>query len=51
VRGEFLNLAAADPDRYVVVDGRGSVDAIHAAIVERVSVLPLLKKNLGKKVK
>jgi dTMP kinase len=51
VRSEFLNLAAVDPDRYAVIDARQSVEAIHAAIVERVSVLPLLKKNLGKKVK
>jgi dTMP kinase len=45
VRQEFLNLANVDPDRYVVIDGRQSVEAIHAAIRERVSVLPLLKIN------
>jgi dTMP kinase len=50
VRNEFLNLANVDPDRYVVVDGRLSVEEIHAVIKERVSVLPLLKinKNLKK---
>jgi dTMP kinase len=45
VRQEFLNLANVDPDRYVVIDGRQSVEAIHAAIRERVSMLPLLKIN------
>jgi len=49
VRNEYLNLANVDPDRYVVVDGRQSIEAIHAAIVERVSVLPGLKKNQAKK--
>lgn len=45
VRQEFLNLANVDPDRYLVIDGRGSKESIHAAIRERVDVLPLLKKN------
>jgi dTMP kinase len=45
VRQEFLNLANVDPDRYVVIDGRQSVEAIHAAIRERVAMLPLLKIN------
>jgi dTMP kinase len=51
VRQEFLNLANVDPDRYMVIDGRQSVDAIHEAIRERVSGLPLLKMNKGKKAK
>ena len=49
VRQEFLNLANIDPDRYLVIDGRQSVDAIHAAIRERVSALPLLKVNQAAK--
>ena len=49
VRNEYLNLANVDPDRYVVVDGRQSIEAIHAAIVERVSTLAGLKKNQAKK--
>jgi dTMP kinase len=34
-----------DPERYFVVDGTQSVDAIHAQIIERVAELPALKRN------
>ena len=40
VREQFLALAAADPDRYVVVSAIEAPDAIHAAI--RAAVEPLL---------
>ena len=39
VRQGFLDLAAADPDHYLVVDARAAVAAIAAAIRERVGVL------------
>lgn len=40
VREQFLTLAAADPDRYLVVSATGDVDATHATI--RAAVEPLL---------
>ena len=40
VRRGFLELAAADPEHYLVLDARDAVEAIAAAIRER--VLPLL---------
>lgn len=49
VRQEFLSLANTDPERYFVVDGTASVEAIHAQIVERVSEIALLKINKAKK--
>ena len=49
VRQEFLSLANTDPERYFVVDGTSSVEAIHAEIVERVSQIALLKINKAKK--
>ena len=39
VRQGFLDLAAADPDHYLVVDARAAVAEIAAAIRERVGVL------------
>jgi dTMP kinase len=41
-RQAFLDLAAADPDHYLVLDGRSPVDEIAAAVRERVE--PLLTK-------
>ncbi len=41
VRQGFLDLAAADPDHYVVLDARGQVDEIATAIQERIA--PLLE--------
>jgi dTMP kinase len=49
VRQEFLSLANTDPERYFVVDGTSSVEAIHAEIVERISQIALLKINKAKK--
>jgi dTMP kinase len=42
VRQAFLGFAAADPDHYLVVDARRPVEAIAAAVRER--VLPLLSQ-------
>ncbi|MHB1288701.1 dTMP kinase [Georgenia sp.] len=39
VREHFLALAAADPDRYVVLDAAAAPDQIHAAIIERLEPL------------
>ena len=41
VRQGFLDLAAADPDHYVVLDARGPVDEISTSIQERIA--PLLE--------
>ncbi len=47
VRQEFLQLALLDPERYLVVDGRLTVQEIHEAIIARVAELPALKRNAG----
>ena len=39
VRQGFLDLAAADPDHYLVLDARGAVGDLGATITERVSAL------------
>ncbi len=38
-RQSFLDLAAADPEHYVVLDAHGSVDDLAAAVLERVQPL------------
>ena len=43
VRQGFLELAAADPDHYVVLDARAAIDDIAASIRERVA--PLLEQR------
>ena len=45
VRQEFLQLARLDPERYLVVDGKQTIQEIQAAIVSRVSELPALNKT------
>jgi dTMP kinase len=45
VRQEFLQLAALDPERYVIIDGNQSIEETHAAIISRVSEIPALKRN------
>jgi dTMP kinase len=45
VRQEFLQLAALDPERYVIIDGNQSIEDTHAAIISRVSEIPALKRN------
>jgi dTMP kinase len=39
VRQEYLQLASLDPERYLVVDARKSVDEIHQEIINRVAML------------
>jgi dTMP kinase len=45
VRQEFLQLAAVDPERYVIIDGNQSIEDTHATIIARVSQIPTLKRN------
>jgi dTMP kinase len=45
VRQEYINLANTDPERFMIVDGSISIEAIHEVIVERVSSLKGLKRN------
>jgi dTMP kinase len=45
VRQEFLQLAALDPERYLIVNGNQTIDDIHTAIISRVSQIPALKRN------
>jgi dTMP kinase len=46
IRQEYLQLALIDPERYLVIDGRQSVDEIHAEIIKRVGELPGLRRNI-----
>jgi dTMP kinase len=48
VRQEYLNMAQIDPERYLVVDARQSIEQIHSAIIERVSTLAALKEKAKK---
>jgi dTMP kinase len=45
VRQEFLQLAALDPERYVIIDGNQSIEETHTAIISKVSEIPALKRN------
>jgi dTMP kinase len=45
VRQEFLQLAAQDPERYLVVEGTQTIDEIHEKIIERVAKIPTLIRN------
>jgi dTMP kinase len=45
VRQEFLQLARLDPERYLVVDGKQTIQEIHAAIIARVGELPAIAKT------
>ena len=45
VRQEFLQLAALDPERYVIINGNQSIEETHTAIISRVSEIPALKRN------
>jgi dTMP kinase len=42
VRAGYLEMAAADPDRWVVVDGGGSVEIVHEAVSRAVDAVLLL---------
>jgi dTMP kinase len=48
VRQEYLNMAQIDPERYLVVDARQSIEQIHFTIIERVSTLAALKEKVKK---
>ena len=45
VRQEFLQLSLLDPERYFVVNGNQTIDAIHTEIISRVSEIAALKRN------
>ncbi|QLL24345.1 dTMP kinase [Actinobacteria bacterium IMCC26103] len=58
VRQEFLQIARIDPERYLVVDGTQSIEAIHHEITNRIALLPTIshevkkpKKSLKKSIK
>ena len=58
VRQEFLQIARIDPERYLVVDGTQSIEAIHHEITNRIALLPAIshevkkpKKSLKKSIK
>ena len=46
VRQEFLQIARLDPERYLVVDGRQSIEAIHAEITNRVLTIPAISHEI-----
>jgi dTMP kinase len=51
VRNEFLQIASMDPERYLIVDGKQSIQEIHEQIISRVGELPALKRNSEKQTK
>jgi dTMP kinase len=51
VRNEFLQIAAMDPERYLIVDGLQDIDDIHEQIISQVGELPALKRNSEKQKK
>jgi len=46
VRQEFLQIARLDPERYLVVDGRQSIEQIHNEIIKRVSTIPAISHEI-----
>jgi dTMP kinase len=48
VRQEFLQIARLDPERYLVVDGTQSIDAIHTEITKRIALLPAISHEIKK---
>jgi dTMP kinase len=46
IRQEFLQLTLLDPERYLVVDGRQSIEEIHNEIIARVGEIPGLRRNI-----
>jgi dTMP kinase len=48
VRQEFLQIARVDPERYLVVDGTQSIDAIHHEIISRIALLPAISHEVKK---
>jgi dTMP kinase len=46
IRQEYLQLTLLDPERYLVVDGRQTIEEIHQAIIARVGEIPGLRRNI-----
>jgi dTMP kinase len=46
VRQEFLQIARLDPERYLVVDGTQSIDAIHNEVTKRIATLPSISHEV-----
>jgi dTMP kinase len=46
IRQEYLQLTLLDPERYLVVDGRQSIEEIHNELIARVGEIPGLRRNI-----
>ena len=46
IRQEYLQLTLLDPERYLVVDGRQTIEEIHNEIITRVGEIPGLRRNI-----
>ena len=46
IRQEYLQLTLLDPERYLVVDGRKTIEEIHQEIIARVGEIPALRRNI-----
>jgi dTMP kinase len=46
IRQEYLQLTLLDPERYLVVDGRQTIEEIHHEIITRVGEIPGLRRNI-----
>ena len=46
IRQEYLQLSLLDPERYLVIDGRQTVEEIHLDIIKRVGEIPTLRRNI-----
>jgi dTMP kinase len=46
IRQEYLQLTLLDPERYLVVDGRKTIEEIHREIITRVGEIPGLHRNI-----
>ena len=46
IRQEYLQLTLLDPERYLVIDGRQTIEEIHHEIIARVGEIPGLRRNI-----
>ena len=46
IRQEYLQLTLLDPERYLVVDGRQTIEEIHNQVIARVGEIPGLRRNI-----
>jgi dTMP kinase len=46
IRQEYLQLTLLDPERYLVVDGRQTIEEIHSEIIARVGEITGLRRNI-----